>query len=65
MAFLESAATWNRELEHSFRWLELQTSTVSLDDEKLRWLRNEIEVATISFSLSSIWSDRENAIRPL
>ena len=61
MGFLENVATWNREIENSFRWLELQTSGVSVDDEKLRWLRNEIEVATISLSLSSIFSNEDNA----
>ncbi|MBN2738784.1 MAG: radical SAM protein [Spirochaetales bacterium] len=61
MDFMDSLATWNRELEHPFRWIELQTSGVSLDEEKLRWLRNEIRVSTISLSLSSIWSSRENA----
>jgi sulfatase maturation enzyme AslB (radical SAM superfamily) len=61
MNFLESISGWNRELEHPFRWMELQTSGVTLNDEKLRWLRNEIRVANISLSLSSIWSDDENA----
>ncbi|MBN2443682.1 MAG: radical SAM protein, partial [Spirochaetales bacterium] len=60
MDFLESVATWNRELEHPFRWLELQTSGVTLDYEKLKILRNEIKVSTISLSLSSIFSDDEN-----
>ncbi|MBN2532011.1 MAG: radical SAM protein [Spirochaetales bacterium] len=61
MEFLESAATWNRELEHPFRWLELQTSGTTLNEKKLKILRNEIKVATIALSLSSIWSDDENA----
>jgi len=61
LAFLENAASWNRDLDQPFRWMELQTSGVTLDDEKLRWLREEIEVSTISLSLSSIFSDAENA----
>jgi sulfatase maturation enzyme AslB (radical SAM superfamily) len=61
MAFLENVAIWNRELEHPFRWLELQTSGATLDEKKLKFLRNDIKVATIALSLSSIWSDEENA----
>lgn len=61
MEFLESVATWNRELEHPFRWLELQTSGVTLNEKKLKTLRNEMKIATIALSLSSIWSDDENA----
>lgn len=61
MDFLESVSTWNRELEHPFRWMELQTSGVTLDEEKLRWLRNEIKIATISVSLSSVFDDGDNA----
>jgi len=61
MEFLEKVATWNRELEHPFRWLELQTSGVTLNKEKLKTLRNDMKVSTISLSLSSIWSDEENA----
>jgi molybdenum cofactor biosynthesis enzyme MoaA len=62
MGFLENVATWNRELEHPFRWLELQTSGVTLNEKKLKTLRNETKVATIAVSLSSIWSDNENAL---
>jgi sulfatase maturation enzyme AslB (radical SAM superfamily) len=62
MDFLESVSTWNQSLEHPFRWMELQTSGVTLNEEKVKWLRNEIKVATISISLSSIWSDDDNAL---
>lgn len=61
LSFLENAAEWNRGIDHPFRWMELQTSGVTLDDGKLRWLREEIEVSTISLSLSSVFSDAENA----
>ncbi|MBN1698514.1 MAG: radical SAM protein [Spirochaetales bacterium] len=59
--FLENLSTWNQSLEHPFRWMELQTAGAGLDREKLKWLRNEIKIATISVSLSSIFSDDENA----
>lgn len=61
MRFLEDVSEWNNRIPNPFRWIELQTSGVTLDDEKLRWLRNTIEVSTISLSLSSIFSSRENA----
>jgi sulfatase maturation enzyme AslB (radical SAM superfamily) len=61
LSFLENAAEWNRGIDHPFRWMELQTSGVTLDDGKLRWLREEIEVSTISLSLSSVFLDAQNA----
>jgi hypothetical protein len=51
MGFLESVLAWNNELEHPFRWLELQTSGATLDEKKLKILRNDI----------TVWSDDENA----
>lgn len=61
MRFLEDVSEWNNQIPDPFRWIELQTSGVTLDDEKLRWLRNTIEVSTISLSLSSVFSSQENA----
>lgn len=52
--FIERVANINSLLDHPFRWLELQTSGLTLDDEKLRWLRNKIKVSTISLSLSAL-----------
>ncbi len=60
--FIEDVAMWNRGNVKPFEWIELQTSGVGLDEEKLRWLRNEIEVSTICLSVSSIWSSRDNAV---
>lgn len=54
LGFLEDVAAWNTSLAAPFRWVELQTSGVTLDDEKLRWLRNTVRVSTISLSLSSL-----------
>ncbi|WP_020614211.1 radical SAM protein [Sediminispirochaeta bajacaliforniensis] len=59
--FLNDFASWNARLSSPFRWLEIQTSGVGLDEEKLRWLRNTIRVSTISLSLSSIFDNDENA----
>lgn len=55
--FIERVANINSLLDHPFRWLELQTSGLTLDDEKLRWLRNKIKVSTISLSLSALESE--------
>jgi sulfatase maturation enzyme AslB (radical SAM superfamily) len=59
--FLDDFASWNARLAKPFRWIELQTSGVTLDDEKLRWLRNTVGVSTIALSLSSIFDSDANA----
>jgi len=62
--FLNECATWNRSIQSPFKWIEFQTSGINLlkdGDMNLRWLRNEIEVNTISLSLSDIFSDTKNA----
>jgi sulfatase maturation enzyme AslB (radical SAM superfamily) len=59
--FLDDFASWNARLSKPFRWIELQTSGVTLDDEKLRWLRNTVGVSTIALSLSSIFDSDANA----
>jgi sulfatase maturation enzyme AslB (radical SAM superfamily) len=46
----------NSELDRPFRWIEIQTSGTTLDDEKLRFLRNHVKVNTISLSISSFLS---------
>jgi molybdenum cofactor biosynthesis enzyme MoaA len=56
--FMEMVSDLNDGLDKPFRILELQTSGVTLDDEVLRWLRNTIKVSTISLSLSSLSSDK-------
>lgn len=59
--FLKSFTEWNQALQAPFRWIEIQTSGVTLDEEKLRWLRNFVGVSTISLSLSDVFSDSGNA----
>ena len=51
----------NNQIKNPFIWIELQTSGVTLNDEKLRWLRNKVGVSTISLSLSSIFCSDKNA----
>ncbi len=59
-SFLTMFANCNASLASPFRWIELQTSGVTLNEEKLRWLRNSIRVSTISLSISALTSG-ENA----
>jgi molybdenum cofactor biosynthesis enzyme MoaA len=58
--FMEMVAEMNKQLDKPFRMIELQTSGVLINDEVLRWLRNEIRVSTISLSLSSLFDDDVN-----
>lgn len=60
VGFLKMFGTVNRTLQRPFRWVELQTTGVLLDDEMLRFLRNHVGVSTISLSVSS-FNSRENA----
>jgi sulfatase maturation enzyme AslB (radical SAM superfamily) len=59
--FLERFGTINNMLERPFRWIEMQTTGVLLDESYLRFLRNHVRVSTISLSCSSFDSN-ENAV---
>lgn len=59
--FLNDFTWMNEKLNNPFIWIELQTSGVTLNDEKLRWLRNKVNVSTISLSLSSVFCSDKNA----
>lgn len=59
--FIESVAEMNKTLDKPFRMLELQTSGVWINEETLRWMRNEVRISTISLSLSSLFDDEVNA----
>lgn len=59
-SFLRTFSMINESLEHPFRWIEMQTTGVLLDDEYLRFLRNTVGVSTISLSISDLWSDDNN-----
>lgn len=52
-SYLEMVGEMNRSLEKPFRMIELQTSGIFIKEPLLRWLRNDIQVNTISLSLSS------------
>jgi adenine C2-methylase RlmN of 23S rRNA A2503 and tRNA A37 len=58
--YIEMVAEMNKALSMPFRMIEIQTSGVYINDENLRWLRNDIQVNTISLSLSSIFSNEVN-----
>jgi len=51
--FLEIFGTMNKQLKSPFRWIEMQTTGVMIEDEYLRFLRNHVGISTISVSISS------------
>ena len=58
--FLKDFAHWNGSITSPFRWVEIQTSGVYLDEEKLRFLRNTVGVTSISLSLSDMCDKLSN-----
>lgn len=59
--FLQKFGTMNNNLSKPFRWIEMQTTGVLLDEAYLRFLRNHVGVSTISLSLSNLFDDDSNA----
>lgn len=59
--FLQKFGTMNSNLKTPFRWVEMQTTGVMLDEQYLRFLRNHVGVSTISLSISS-FCDEENKL---
>lgn len=51
--FLQHFASMNERISSPFRWIELQTTGVMLDNPYLRFLRNTVGVSTISLSVSA------------
>lgn len=51
--FLQHFASMNERISSPFRWIELQTTGVLLENPYLRFLRNTVGVSTISLSVSS------------
>lgn len=49
-------------MEHPFRWIEMQTTGVLLDQNYLRFLRNHVGVNLISLSVSSLDDTMNNGI---
>ncbi|HOK42454.1 MAG TPA: radical SAM protein [Thermoclostridium caenicola] len=56
-SFLQAFGTMNNNLSKPFRWIEMQTTGVLLDESYLRFLRNHVGVSTISVSLSAFDDD--------
>lgn len=54
ISFLKAFGDMNKELERPFRNIEIQTTGAFIDDEKLRFLRNQVGVTTISVSISCL-----------
>lgn len=60
MNFLKDFGYWNKSLDKPFRWIELQTSGVNINDDSLIFLRDIVGVNTISLSCVDIAEDRIN-----
>lgn len=58
-AMLENVLEWNRDLSKSFRWIDLQTSGVTLTKDMLFWLK-QLKISTISLSLSNVFNSLIN-----
>lgn len=52
-AFLKMFGMMNESLDQPFRWVEMQTTGVRIDEPYLHFLRNHVGVNTISVSISS------------
>jgi len=61
-AFLNTFAKLNWAMRGSFRWIEVQTSGVYLDDDMLSFLSGTVGVSTISLSLSSLETGKNAAL---
>ena len=59
--FLKDFAHWNQMSGSPFRWIELQTSGVLLDEACRAFLRHTVGVCTLSLSLSDLFDSDENA----
>lgn len=59
--FVEDVAEMNKILDKPFRMLEIQTAGNFINEETLRWMREEIRISTISLSLSDMFNDDKNA----
>lgn len=58
--FLKAFGDMNRDLEHPFRNIEIQTTGAFIGDEKLRFFRNQVGITTISISVSCLNNDAKN-----
>jgi len=60
MEFILALCDMNVSLQQPFRWIELQTSGITLTDNRLDLLRSH-HISTISLSLADIFDDHTNA----
>lgn len=60
--FLTYFGMFMRLMRNPFRWIEMQTTGVLLDQNYLRFLRNHVGVNLISLSVSSLDDDKNNDI---
>lgn len=60
ITFLKNFGDMNRDLERPFRNIEIQTTGAFIDDEKLRFFRNQVGITTISVSVSCLTNDTIN-----
>jgi hypothetical protein len=61
--FLRRFAFMNNQLKNPFKWIEMQSSGLFLNDpQKLEFLKDEVKVKTISLSISSLNNDVNNEI---
>jgi sulfatase maturation enzyme AslB (radical SAM superfamily) len=60
LSFLKAFGDMIATMKNPFRWVEIQTTGVFLDNQKLRFLRNHVGVSTISVSTFS-FDDTKNA----
>jgi sulfatase maturation enzyme AslB (radical SAM superfamily) len=57
LPFLERFGTINNMLEKPFRWIEMQTTGVLIDEKYLRFFRDHVGISTVSVSCSSFNRD--------
>lgn len=60
--FLTYFGMFMQMMQHPFRWIEMQTTGVMLDQNYLRFLRNHVGVNLISLSVSSLNDQMNRAI---
>lgn len=59
--FLDKFSKLNNMLPSPFRWIELQTSGVGLNEDNLLFLRDTVGVTTISLSVADLFDGKSNA----
>lgn len=63
LRFLKDFGTMLTTMQKPFRWVEMQTTGVGIEERRLRFLRNHVGVSTISVSLFSFDDDENREYR--